>query len=117
MELTVTEAKSRIHHTLDGDQPGFECLGFHIRQYGVGKHHSGRHASGHRLGFKTLIKPGKANIQAHLAELGRLIRGSKALPEEVAITRQVKVQGNRSPYPDRLRPRCSRRMSWTGLLW
>jgi RNA-directed DNA polymerase len=48
---------------LEGDQPGFDFLGFHIRQYRVSKHHSGRNASGHRLGFKTLIKPAKANIQ------------------------------------------------------
>src|SRR5215475_7152753 len=57
MGLTLNEAKSHISHTLDGDQPGFEFLGFHIRQYRVGKHHSGKHPYGHRLGFKTLIKP------------------------------------------------------------
>src|SRR4030095_7998440 len=92
--LTVNEAKSHIHHTLDGDQPGFDFLGFHIRQYRVGKHHSGRHASGHRLGFKTLIKPAKANIQAHLADLGRIIRRSKALPQSELI-RQLnpKIRG------------------------
>ena len=39
--LTLNEAKSRISHTLEGDQPGFEFLGFHIRQYRVGKHQSG----------------------------------------------------------------------------
>ena len=33
--LTLNEAKSHISHTLDGDQPGFEFLGFHIRQYRV----------------------------------------------------------------------------------
>jgi RNA-directed DNA polymerase len=94
MGLTLNEAKSRIQHTLEGDQPGFDFLGFHIRQYRVGKHHSGRHASGHRLGFKTLIKPAKANIQAHLAELGRIIRRSKALPQSELI-RQLnpKIRG------------------------
>src|SRR5207244_4015417 len=66
----------------------------HIRQYRVGKHHSGRHASGHRLGFKTLIKPAKANIQAHLAELGRIIRRSKALPQgEVIRQLNPKIRG------------------------
>jgi RNA-directed DNA polymerase len=94
MGLTLNEAKSRIQHTLEGDQPGFDFLGFHIRQYRVGKHHSGRHASGHRLGYKTLIKPAKANIQAHLAELGRIIRRSKALPQSDLI-RQLnpKIRG------------------------
>jgi group II intron reverse transcriptase/maturase len=83
--LTLNEAKSHIQHTLEDDQPGFDFLGFHIRQYRVGKHRSGRHASGHRLGFKTLIKPAKANIQAHLAELGRIIQRSKALPQSTLI--------------------------------
>src|SRR5919198_679204 len=97
--LTVNAAKSHLHHTLEGDQPGFDFLGFHIRQYRVGKHHSGRHASGHRLGFKTLIKPAKANIQAHLAELGRIIRRSKALPQSELI-RQLnpKIRGWASYY-------------------
>jgi len=83
--LTLNEAKSHIHHTLEGDQPGFDFLGFHIRQYRMSKHHSGYHPSGRRLGFKTLIKPAKANIQAHLAELGRIIQRSKARPQRTLI--------------------------------
>ena len=71
--LTLNEAKSRIRHTLEGDQPGFDFLGFNIRQYRVGKHQSGKRSNGKRLGFKTLIKPAKANMAAHLAELGRII--------------------------------------------
>ena len=82
MGLTLNEAKSHISHTLDGDQPGFEFLGFHIRQYRVGKHHSGKHPYGHRLGFKTLIKPAKANIQEHLAEMGRIIATREGLAPE-----------------------------------
>ena len=92
--LTLNEAKSHIHHTLEGDQPGFDFLGFHIRQYRVSKHHSGYHASGRRLGFKTLIKPAKANIQAHLAGLGQIIRRSKALPQgEVIDQLNPKIRG------------------------
>src|SRR4029450_12172230 len=67
------------------EDPGFEFLGFHIRQYRVGKHQSGKRPGGQRLGYKTLIKPAKANIQAHLAELGRIIRRSKALPQGEVI--------------------------------
>jgi RNA-directed DNA polymerase len=60
----------------------------------VGKHHSGRHASGHRPGFKTLIKPAKANIQEHLAALGQIIRRSKALPQgEVINQLNPKIRG------------------------
>jgi RNA-directed DNA polymerase len=83
--LTLNEAKCRIRHTLDGDQLGFTFLGFHIRQYRVGKYHSGTGPGGHRLGYKTLIKPAKANIAAHLAEIGQIIRRSKALPQSEVI--------------------------------
>jgi RNA-directed DNA polymerase len=30
--LALNEAQSRISHPLEGDQPGFDFLGFHIRQ-------------------------------------------------------------------------------------
>jgi RNA-directed DNA polymerase len=82
MGLALNEAKSRICHTLEGEQPGFEFLGFDIRQYRVGKHQSGKGPrGGKRLGYKTLIKPAKANIKEHLAELGRIIRHAKALSQ------------------------------------
>jgi RNA-directed DNA polymerase len=83
--LTLNEAKCSITHTLEGEQPGFDFLGFHIRQYWVGKHQSGKRNNGERLGFKTLIKPAKANMNAHLAGLGRLIRDGKALPQGALI--------------------------------
>ena len=58
MGLSLNEAKSSIHHTLEGKQPGFAFLGFAIRQYRVGTHQSGKGPRGsRRLGFKTLIKP------------------------------------------------------------
>jgi RNA-directed DNA polymerase len=95
MGLSLNEAKSRICHTLEGDQPGFEFLGFDIRQYRVGKHQSGKGPRGcGRLGYKTLIKPAKANIKEHLAELGRIMQRAKALPQGQLI-RQLnpKIRG------------------------
>jgi RNA-directed DNA polymerase len=84
--LTLNLTKSCIRHTLDGDQPGFDFLGFNIRQYRVGKHQSGKRPRGQqRLGYKTLIKPAKANIKEHLAKLGRIIRRGKDLPQSVLI--------------------------------
>jgi RNA-directed DNA polymerase len=92
--LTLNEAKSRISHTLEGDHPGLDFLGFHVRQYRVGKHHSGTGPGGHRLGYKTLIKPAKANIEAHLAEIGQIIRRSKALPQREVINQlNPKIRG------------------------
>jgi RNA-directed DNA polymerase len=83
--LTLNAAKSHISHTLEGDQPGFDLLGFNIRQYRVGKYQSGKRPNGQPMGFKTLIKPAKANIAAHLAELGRIIGRGKALPQGALI--------------------------------
>jgi RNA-directed DNA polymerase len=83
--LTLNEAKSHIRHTLEGDQPGFDWLGFNIRQYRVGKHQSGKRSNGQRLGFKTLIKPAKANMAVHLAELGRIIGQGKVLSQGALI--------------------------------
>ena len=82
MGLSLHEANSSLRHTLEGDQPGGVLLGFHIRQYRVGTHQSGKGPRGaERLGYKTLIKPAKANVQEHLAELGRVIQRGKALPQ------------------------------------
>ena len=95
MGLTLNAAKSRISHTLDGAQAGLDFLGFHIRQYRVGTHQSGKRPRGRqRLGFKTLITPAKANIKEHLAELGRIIRRGKDLPQEVLISQlNPKIRG------------------------
>ena len=92
--LTLNEAKSHISHTLQGNQPGFDFLGFHIRQYRVGKYQSGKRPHGRRLGYKTLIKPAKANIQEHLSGLGQIIQRSKALSQGELIRRlNPKIRG------------------------
>jgi RNA-directed DNA polymerase len=92
--LSLNEAKSRLSHTLEGDEPGFEFLGFHVRQDRVGKHQSGKRPNGQPLGFKTLIKPAKSNMRAHLAELGQIIQRSQALPQGVLINQlNPKIRG------------------------
>ncbi len=63
-----------------------DFLGFHIRQYRVGKHQSGKSPRGaQRLGYKTLITPAKVNVKAHLAELGRIIRQGQDWPQAALI--------------------------------
>jgi RNA-directed DNA polymerase len=84
--LTLNVSKTRISHTLAGDQPGLDFLGFSIRQYRVGKYQSGKGPGGHpRLGYKTLITPAKANVKDHLAELGRVIRAGQNWPQAALI--------------------------------
>ena len=89
--LTLNTTKTRIRHTLEGDQPGMDYLGFHIRQYRVGKHQSGNTSRGARLGYKTLIQPAKANVADHLQELGRIIRQARAWPQ-VALIQQLNLK-------------------------
>jgi len=58
MGLEMKPSKTRIAHTLqalDEEPPGFNFLGFEVRQYPVGKYRSGKH-NGKRLGFKTIIQ-------------------------------------------------------------
>ena len=83
--LALNATKTRIRHTLEGDQPGMDFLGFHIRQYRVGKHQSGTTPQGVPLGHKTLIKPAKSNVADHLAELGRIVREARAWPQVALI--------------------------------
>jgi RNA-directed DNA polymerase len=90
MELKLE--KTRICHTLNPlrveeneltEEPGFDFLGFNIRQYPVGKHHSGR--SGGRLstllGYKTVIKPSKKATKAHHDSLKRVIKSHRTAPQ------------------------------------
>jgi RNA-directed DNA polymerase len=93
--LTLNVNKTHMSHTLEGDQPGVDFLGFTIRQYRVGKHQSGKGPGGYqRLGYKTLITPAKANIKEHLAELGRVIRVGQNWPQATLIHKlNPKIRG------------------------
>jgi len=53
--LDLHPAKTRIAHTLlpEDGKAGFDFLGFHIRQYPVGKSKSGKNGHGRMHGFKT----------------------------------------------------------------
>jgi RNA-directed DNA polymerase len=71
--LEVKPSKTRLSHTLKEDQGnvGFPFLGFSIRQFRVGKTHSGKN-NGKALGFKTILTPSKEAVQRHLQELRQL---------------------------------------------
>jgi RNA-directed DNA polymerase len=59
MGLRLKEAKTHLTHTLDDyeGQTGFDFLGFHVRQYRVGKYRTRTYRG--KPGFKTLITPGQ----------------------------------------------------------
>ena len=80
--LELKDEKTKISHTLEGDEPGFDFLGFNIRQYEVSKHRcSGRAQrdsgkSGH--GHKTLIKPSTKAIKKHKEKIATVIKSHRA---------------------------------------
>lgn len=77
--LDLHPQKTMVCHTLSG-QAGFDFLGFHIRQYPVGKYASKR-------GYKTLIKPSQDSKRRHLARLKEIVASHKAAPQAAIIAR------------------------------
>ncbi|WP_107668657.1 group II intron reverse transcriptase/maturase [Cyanothece sp. BG0011] len=97
--LELKPEKTSIRHTLrsieiDGKiiEPGFDFLGFNIRSYPVGKHHSGKTGGiingidiSKLIGYKTLIKPSKKGIKAHHEAIKNVIKNHKKSPQKALI--------------------------------
>ncbi|WP_069791837.1 group II intron reverse transcriptase/maturase [Cyanobacterium sp. IPPAS B-1200] len=90
LDLELKPSKTRISHTYceyEGNT-GFDFLGFNIRQYEVGKTHTGKNGQSLPLGFKTIIKPSKDKIKKHIQKIGDVIRKHKASPQ-VALIKEL----------------------------
>lgn len=63
--LRLKPSKTRITHTLETGEgtPGFDFLGFNIRQYRVSSRRSGKTPLGEPLGYKTLIQPSQMSVK------------------------------------------------------
>lgn len=92
MGLKLKPSKTRITHTLNEYQgeAGFDFLGFNVRQYSVGKTHSGKkyyRAQGKSLplGFKTIIKPSREAGQRHMQTLREIIRRESTATQDHLI--------------------------------
>jgi RNA-directed DNA polymerase len=87
MGLRLKPEKTRITHTLKSEHgiPGFDFLGFNIRQYPVGKTHSGKTHQGKPLGFKTIIKPAKSSIRRQARRLRTEIADRRYAEQQVLI--------------------------------
>jgi RNA-directed DNA polymerase len=87
MGLELQPSKTRITHTLDSHegQVGFDFLGCTVRQFRVGKTHSGKGRDGQLLGFKTLIRPSTEAIRRHVRTLGDLIRHHRTVTQDDLI--------------------------------
>ena len=88
--LELKPSKTRISHTLNECEGniGFDFLGFNIRQYPVGKGQSVKSSKGKLLGFKTIIKPSKGKIKAHVKRLGEVIRKHKS-SSQLALIKEL----------------------------
>lgn len=84
--LKLKPSKTRLAHTLlkhEQEQPGFDFLGCTIRQFKVGKHHSGKDSGNNLLGYVTIIKPSKKNVQNHYKTLPQWVdkfKGDSQIP-------------------------------------
>ncbi len=88
--LELNQKKTQKIHILEefeGKQPGFDFLGFNIRQYKVGKYNSAKNTNGAILHFKTLIKPSKKAIKKHINQIFDIIDQYKGLKQDVLISR------------------------------
>jgi RNA-directed DNA polymerase len=87
--LELKESKTRICHTLnrtDGEEAGFDFLGWNIRQHQVGKHHTGK-CNGKLLGFKTIIKPSNESVKTHYRKIVEVLDSMKGMSQEKVIER------------------------------
>ncbi|BAZ07499.1 group II intron reverse transcriptase/maturase [Calothrix sp. NIES-3974] len=83
MGLELKPSKTKIAHTLEeyeGEKPGFNFLGFTVRQFKVGKYQSGR-VKGKLLGFKTIITPSKDSQKKHYAKVAEVIDKSRGISQ------------------------------------
>ncbi len=79
--LELKPEKTKIAHTLqeyEGKQPGFDFLGFTIRQWKV---------ESTEQGFKTLIKPSSKSIKTHYRKMADICDKYKTAPTQALIAK------------------------------
>jgi RNA-directed DNA polymerase len=83
MGLHMNPKKTRITHTLTPHEGnvGFDFLGFSVRQFPVGKTHTGKNTYGKPLGFKTIIRPSKEAIKRHILTLNHRMKKMRSYPQ------------------------------------
>ncbi len=88
MGLELKPTKTRLTHTLNecgAEKPGFNFLGFNIKQFEVGKYQSGTSSHGKLLGFKTIITPSKEKQKIHYDRVASIINDHKGAPQAALI--------------------------------
>jgi RNA-directed DNA polymerase len=88
MGLELKPSKTRLVHTLiqvDGQSPGFNFLGFKIRQFPAGKYTTGKNTFKEPLGFSTIITPSQEKVKLHLKEIAKVIDTHRAASQSKLI--------------------------------
>ncbi|MDJ0723976.1 MAG: group II intron reverse transcriptase/maturase [Prochloraceae cyanobacterium] len=88
--LEIKPEKTRLCHSLnkfEGEKPGFEFLGFNVRQYPTGKHHANKTTKGEIKPYTLHIKPSKEAVNRHYRKLSEIVDKHKAAPQKVLITK------------------------------
>ena len=88
MGLELKPEKTRLTHTLnkcEKEELGFNFLGFTVRQFKVGKYHTGKNAHDELLGFKTIITPSKEKLMIHDRAVAVIIDNHKSAPQAALI--------------------------------
>ena len=86
--LVMKESKTRLVHTLHATEEhpaGFDFLGMTVRQFSVGRTHSGKDQKGKLLGYKNIIKPSRSSQRRHWQELQEIIHRHRASPQQALI--------------------------------
>ncbi|MDJ0745051.1 MAG: group II intron reverse transcriptase/maturase [Xenococcaceae cyanobacterium MO_167.B27] len=89
MGLELKPSKTRIAHTLNHykrEEPGFDFLGFNVKQYKTGKYTCGKSRKG-LLGFKTIITPSKKAQKQHYKNLAEIINKYKGQSQATLISK------------------------------
>lgn len=76
--LELKPSKTRISHTinsLSGEKPGFDFLGFTVRQYQVRN----------KRGYKLLIKPSCKSVKQHTSTIKMKLKKMRGVPQEAII--------------------------------
>jgi RNA-directed DNA polymerase len=88
--LELKPSKTRLVHTLNkhnGQDAGFNFLGFNVRQYPTGKYNTGCNSNGKSLGFKTLIKSSSSKLKQHYDSIAKVISQHKTASQAALIAR------------------------------
>ena len=81
VRLELKPEKTKIAHTLEeykGNKPGFDFLGFTVRQWKV---------KTTKQGFKTLIKPSKKSVSTHYKKMAGICDVMKTTPTKALIAK------------------------------